>query len=619
MIDIISIVLLAAVSLFLFWKVRYGFGYDDESFYITIPLRLMKGDAFISDEWHVSQLSQFILYPFVKLYISVLGTTDGIMLASRYAFVVLQIVVSTVIYLSLRKYGYVSIFASLINLLHFSLTIIFSLNYYSFGLIFTELTGLLFLSSLNKFSYYKIFLSGICIAFSVITNPFYAVFYVGLSVLTLVYEITKKSSSSSTEIINKKDPYGKNSSKFKKMIFKIKSYRLPFYKLRKEIFSFRSYLVLTVGIIVVSSGFLAFEFSRTTPSEFFENLPMIFTDYEHTASDGNQNIIDIVQSLEVLFSLNPIALSAFIVLAITVLFDRKNKTRKMIYAVLNSLILVFYMTTVLTSKNMFDGYIFWMMPFAVFSFIIYLLCENKRTDIFWCIYVPGVVMAVCLDISSDTGPRAATVALTMCCMAGVFFVYDLIKELREISGTKRFFIKSAAIILFSTLPLQIVYQTYINCDFSTVCFENECEENPVLDKTLQRGTHKGLITSAFKEEMYNNILSDLDVIKESAKENPGPFLVTENYGYCYTYLDELPEASYSGWFPGERWYVDMAVRLYKYYELHPEKTPKYIYIPYYDGYCQYSPEQAEGILEDIENHFNCETVEGKAGFIVNVK
>ena len=470
MIDIAAIVLFAVTALFLIWKARFGFGYDDESFYITIPLRLMKGDAFISEEWHVSQLSQFILYPFVKLYIMIFGTTEGIMLASRFAFVALQLAVSTVIYVSLRKYGYVSIIAALINMLHFSLTIIISLNYYSFGLIFVELTGLLFLSALRKFSYYKLFLSGLCIAFSVITNPFYSVFYFGLSVLTFIYEITKKFSKPSTEIIDKKDPYGKNSTKLKKLFFKITSYRIPFYKLRKEIFSFRSWIALTIGIIVVAAGFLAYEFSRTTINEFLENLPMIFTDYEHTASNGNQNIIDIEQSLEVLFSLNPIALGSFIVLAITAILDRKSKTRKMIYALVNSAVLVFYMITVIMSKNMFDGYIFWMIPFAVFSFVSYLLCDNKRTDVFWCIYVPGFVMAVCLDVSSDTGPRAATVALTACCMAGVFFVNDLIKEFREDTQLNVYFTKVVSIVLFAVMPLQIAYMVYINSDFSVVCF-----------------------------------------------------------------------------------------------------------------------------------------------------
>ena len=53
---------------FALWKSLYGFGGNDEAFYLTIPNRFLMGDAPIKDEWHLSQLSGFLLMPFVWLY-----------------------------------------------------------------------------------------------------------------------------------------------------------------------------------------------------------------------------------------------------------------------------------------------------------------------------------------------------------------------------------------------------------------------------------------------------------------------------------------------------------------------------------------------------------------------
>ena len=46
---------------FLFWKARYGFANSDESFYLTIPFRLLSGDRLIVDEWNVTQFSSLLL------------------------------------------------------------------------------------------------------------------------------------------------------------------------------------------------------------------------------------------------------------------------------------------------------------------------------------------------------------------------------------------------------------------------------------------------------------------------------------------------------------------------------------------------------------------------------
>ncbi len=55
--DVLFIALMVGALAFSVWKLSYGFGGNDEAFYLTIPHRLTLGDAMFADEWHLSQLS----------------------------------------------------------------------------------------------------------------------------------------------------------------------------------------------------------------------------------------------------------------------------------------------------------------------------------------------------------------------------------------------------------------------------------------------------------------------------------------------------------------------------------------------------------------------------------
>lgn len=86
--DIIFSVLFGAALVFALWKCPFGFGSYDDAFYLTIPHRLSMGDVLFADEWHVSQMAGLITTPLVWLYRTITGSTDGILLAARYAYVV---------------------------------------------------------------------------------------------------------------------------------------------------------------------------------------------------------------------------------------------------------------------------------------------------------------------------------------------------------------------------------------------------------------------------------------------------------------------------------------------------------------------------------------------------
>ena len=88
-----------AILLFSLWKSQYGLGGDDEAFYLTIPYRMCQGDKLLLEEWHVSQFSAFLLYPFMKVYLWIKsGNTEGIILSFRYIYICVNMLVSCVLY-----------------------------------------------------------------------------------------------------------------------------------------------------------------------------------------------------------------------------------------------------------------------------------------------------------------------------------------------------------------------------------------------------------------------------------------------------------------------------------------------------------------------------------------
>ena len=102
--DVLFILLiLCGIGLYIY-RLPYGMADVDETFYLSIPYRLCQGDALIVDEWHVSQLAGFLFYPIMWIYLKIVGSTEGIVLAFRCIYVVFQLLAATGVYCILRRF-----------------------------------------------------------------------------------------------------------------------------------------------------------------------------------------------------------------------------------------------------------------------------------------------------------------------------------------------------------------------------------------------------------------------------------------------------------------------------------------------------------------------------------
>ena len=180
---IAGIVLLLFFSL---WKTQYSLGIYDEAFYLTIPYRMCHGDKLFLNEWHVSQLSALLQYPLMKLYLLIHPNTEGIVLAFRRIYVVVNFAAGLLAYRRLRKFGAGAAVAVLLYLLYAPYNIM-ALSYNSMGLLCGFLCAVYLATAAKNYDYA---ISGLFFAGIILCQPLmlaeFAVVYIVLICAALI-------------------------------------------------------------------------------------------------------------------------------------------------------------------------------------------------------------------------------------------------------------------------------------------------------------------------------------------------------------------------------------------------------------------------------------------------
>ena len=235
-------------AILFFYRAPFSTGGWDEPFYLSVAHRLTLGDALLSEEWHVSQLSGFILYPIMKIYMALTGTTAGIVLSFRYIYIVFHIVGTICIYRCLRKWELAGLLASLYYLFYIPNNVM-NFSYNAIGLFGTMFSLVLMAVSLNSAAW-KYVTAGIFFAIGVLACPFNVLMYLLYVLIVCVVAGAKKSKSAG------------------KWIDKVNNLGVSGLQLR-------AFLYFTVGAVIVAVVFMVFVLNRDSISEVFENLPHI--------------------------------------------------------------------------------------------------------------------------------------------------------------------------------------------------------------------------------------------------------------------------------------------------------------------------------------------------------
>lgn len=99
-------VCLIFLGVIFFFRQFYGFNKNDEIYYLSMARRFVQGDGMLVDEWNNGQLFTFLLLPFMKGAIWLLGGTEGIVLLTRVCFLIFQGTVAILSFLLLREQGW---------------------------------------------------------------------------------------------------------------------------------------------------------------------------------------------------------------------------------------------------------------------------------------------------------------------------------------------------------------------------------------------------------------------------------------------------------------------------------------------------------------------------------
>ena len=541
---------------------------QDESFYLTIPFRILNGDSLVQHEWHLTQFSSLFSYLPVYIWTSITGSTDSIFLFSRCTYLVIHTAIAVVIYIFFRKYGNWAIMASMIFYIQIAYRIQ-AISYQSVLVISLLILSLCLISIFQKSSVKSYVFAGICFGCCCVCNPFFCIeFAVYLFICALwtkrqvfVNHLIKTRSIGSSK---------KQKGLTKKQKRQLKQQQLEAFPNLENyncFFSKEAVLWISCGVLVVAVIAVVFFFSTGgTVSSIEDNIENLLgsSEYDIASKSVFFKFIDTLKY----FSMANLGIPWILPLIFSVLlFDKKRKHNIHRFAYLTISIFwsaIFMFATLKEGDyNLFAV----SLPFCVISTLCYILTENKNKTLFYCMYIPCLIATFIQYLAADTHLAAIGVILAVNNVAGVFFSMDLWKEMRSVSqneleATNK---KNTGLlrgVIIVSFCLQILFYGLF------YQFEQVNKNNAVKASV---GPYSGLYMTEQQLDRYNKLINDMDVIKKLS-ENDDPILI-DSYGtWMYLYL-ERPVATYMTWYLGTL----EPKQLTNYYRESPEKIPKYIY------------------------------------------
>ena len=527
--DIIFSMLFSIVWLLLFWKCFYGFGEIDESFYLTIPLRLIHGDSLLCTEWHVSQLSSFILYPIMKIYMLIFHSTEGIILHFRFIFTALWGIFALFIFIKLKKYSQIASMIASISFLIYTPFGIMALSYNSIGIMTLLGSGLFMIVNCPKSRNLQYVFAGIMFAFNVLCCPYTVVIYVIFTVAACI------------------------------------SYLIHI-KILEHFDFWKIWAFFSLGCFIVALSFIIFVLSRTSVLQIIEILPDILDDPEH-ANNGffykTSLYFKSIHNVYSFFGFGFVVIICFIIIS-------KRHTHLEYYCFIIVCLLTVNLITVV-----FSNYYFHLNPMMfsinIMGFYCYLLNRNSVIvrKLFYYLFVPGLIYSFCLNYSSNQQIYAISSAMAVSSIASIMIISIHVKKFNK---RKNFYFSVVAVTaVFSTQLLLTGYLRY-NLIFWDSCIQTQ-------KQLIEFGPEKGLLVSEEKMQRYKSAYDDANPVFENKDDN---VLFFSSKTWLYLCQDFSHISTYSAWLSDSG--VSSMERLEKYYNIFPEKQPDIIYVDYNDDY-----------------------------------
>ena len=523
---LIFIGLFLLIEILLIRRSFYGFNTADEMYYIGTSELLYRGGKLLVDDWHpAQQLSGFLLHPIYSLIRAALGSTEGIVMASRFLYLAFEGIITLLLYLRFQRRGMVSYGPALL----FLLFVPFGLYGMSYNCIeFGALTILLaVLSAKMEHSIPEYLLCGMIMAALVLANPFALLLYIAYGLICLVVTLLNRKKKQQTE----------------------------------GALSFRNFLWMTLGAGIILVFFLIFVFQRGTITEVLDNIPCILADQEHQSKGFWYKT---KRYFELCFKSYRFMFCGLGAVYLATLLDRKRFEHDVLYMALAS---VFVFPSLLyygfAAEHIPINY--QMLPLAFWCLEAYFVTKHKDRRLFYGWYLPAMAFTMIVHFASNTGIVNISAAYSLCSCVGLVFAAQWLKEIWSLEGKKQRILRGAG----SAAVCAVVFLQFLgsfHLRMSYICGEDAM---PLLTQRMERGPLKGVYTSPETAQWYEEVLAELDSLHMTSKDR---LLVVGVAPWIYLYA-EAGCGSYSTWQVHEG-----STQLYDYYALHPEKYPNIIYI-----------------------------------------
>ncbi len=496
----------------------------DEVFNIGQALRTIQGNTFLVENWDYFQTGDSFLTPFLFVFLKITGSTDGIVLFSRIVFIVLQILLSTLMYKIFSRFF--DRMSSLFAVVIYSTAVSFLLFYmwYDNWELFFRLTGLILIfyviasfdgKSLKK-SYLLVFLAGIAHACMVFAYPTMLALYV--YVLAVLFFYRRKQSSRAHNLMA---------------------------------------LFYVLGAVLIFAVFLLYVLKIGVGNLFIFNSTMSEAGLSSTGREGFFELASTIGKLKALIVENIVhymfALILFIADLLILYVFRKNKHKILMFC---SIMLLGCIVLLLMTVFRTDSLNTLMTYLSFYTIPLYLLVRKESDKagrykdlivILWIAsYIAGVVYSMtALDgaIKFSAGSRSGA-------MVTVLLLFEVIK-----TADMKFDRKTAFGILASVLVVMNVFALY--------SFSFDGLKPYDCSAMIKSGIFKGIIDTPENASRYETAGKDLaEVITDSDKTiTCGPYAME-----FYLMTDLKPNAS-NLWDPNN---TDLLFQYYRSYYGEPD-------------------------------------------------
>ena len=521
---------LVFIGLFLLLQVVFiirsfwGFKTADEMYFIGCSERIFRGEKVLIDEWNpTQQLCSFLLHPIYSLIRTGLGSTEGIVMASRFLYLAYAGALTLFFYLRFQRRGYASFGPALLFAIFAPFSICaMSYNSIEFGVLPVLLAVL---SADMEHSVPEYILCGILMAVVVLANPFAILMYVAYGLLCLVVTLRHRKRGARPE----------------------------------GALQFQNFLWMTLGAGIILVLFLAFVFQRGTLAEVLANVPHIVGDSEHQEGylykTGRYFYLCFKNYRWMFVGL------AFVYGATWL--DKKRCEHAWIYMFLASFCVVPYL--------IYYGFVFehitvnyQMLPLAFWCLEAYLVTGHREKRLFYGWYLPAMLFTMIVQYATNTGIVTLSVAYGMCSCVGLIFVADWVKEERQRQRGRY----QAVILCVACVVLVQFAGTF----WLRMTYDWGDERSWALTAQMKRGPLKGVYTTPEMAEWYGKVLGEIDMLDLTEKDE---LMVVGVAPWIYLYTD-AGCGNYSTWQVHEG-----STQLWDYYALHPDKFPDVVYMAHW--------------------------------------